>query len=142
MLPQQLGAIQLMVGTRYLDFRLIVIGSRRGNLAALNKTDGLTLGYILPRPNIQFDQAAGDLRVDMNHPGWVRLNTGSEHQAIRNRLRMDGGNLDRCFLWRILDRGAGLIMAAEAGEERKSREPTVGGRGHRMLHGSISDAAT
>src|ERR1700722_575908 len=136
MLQQELGAIQLTVGTCYLDFRLIVVGSRRRNLAALNKADGLTLGHVLPRPNIQFDQAAGDLGIDMKHPAWVGHNTGSEHQAIRNRLRMDGGNLDRCFLGPILTRGAALLMAAEACDERKGRKPISNS------HGSISDAAT
>ena len=83
-LQQKLGAIELAVGTCYLDFRLIVIGSCRRNLAALDEADGLPLGYFLPGPNIQFDQSAGDLRVDMDHAGWVGHNPRGEHQAIRN----------------------------------------------------------
>ena len=83
-LQQKLGAIQLAVGTRYLDFRLIVIGSCLSNLAALDEADGLSLGHLLPWPNIQFDQATGDLRVDMDHPGRVGRNPRSEHQAIGN----------------------------------------------------------
>ena len=83
-LQQKLGAIELTVGTGYLDFRFIVIGARGGYFAALDKADVLSFGHFLAGPNIQFDQASGDLRVDMDHSGWVRLNPGGEHQAIRD----------------------------------------------------------
>ena len=81
-LEQKLGAIQLVVGTDYFDFRLIVIGSRRRNFAALDEANGLPLGYVLPGPHIQFDQSTGDLREDMDHPGGVRHHARGEHQPI------------------------------------------------------------
>jgi hypothetical protein len=81
-LQQKLGAVELTVGTGYLNFRFIVIGSRGGYFTALDETDGLSLGHFLTGANIQFDQASGNLRIDMDHSGWVRHNPGGEHQAI------------------------------------------------------------
>jgi hypothetical protein len=81
-LQQKLGTIELTIGTGYLDFRFIVIGSGGGYFAALDEAYVLTLGHFLAGPNIQFNEASGDLRVDVDHPGWVRLNPGGKHQAI------------------------------------------------------------
>jgi len=83
-LEQKLGAVELTAGTGYLDFRFVVIGSRGGYFAALDQADVLSLGHFLTGANIEFDQASGDLRVDMDHSGWVGFNPGGEHQAIRD----------------------------------------------------------
>jgi hypothetical protein len=113
-LQQKLGAIELAVGTGYFDFGLIVIGSGLGNLAALDKANGLILRHLLPGPDIQLDQAASDLRVDMDHSRGVGLNPRPQFQAIRNRLGMDGRDLDRGFLRRVCTACHGrLVLAAE-----------------------------
>jgi hypothetical protein len=136
-LQENLGAIQLVIGTGHLDFRLIVISSRLCNLTALNKTDGLALGHFLPGPDIQFDQATGNLRVDMDHAGWVRFNPGGEHQVVGNRLGMDGRDLDWSFLRRRFpDRRRRMISTAKASQKGKQHKPTS------VPHGIISDAET
>jgi hypothetical protein len=113
-LQQKLGAIELAVGTGYLDFGLIVIGSGLGNLAALDKADGLILRHLLPGANIQLDQAASDLGVDMDHSRGVGLNPRGELEAVRNRLRMDGRDLDWGFLRCVRAAGRRLFLAAKA----------------------------
>jgi hypothetical protein len=116
-LQQKLGAVELTVGTGHLDFRFIVVGSRGGYFAALDEAYVLSLGHVLTGPNIQFDQATGDLRVDMDHSGGVRLNPGGEHQAIRDWLGMDGSDFDGRLSDGSIDGFGRLVMAAETGQE-------------------------
>jgi hypothetical protein len=124
-LQQKLGAIELTIGTRYLDFCLTVIGSCRSNLTALDEADGLPLGHFLSGPNIQFDQATGDLRVDMDHARRVGFNPRSEDQTISHGLRMNGSDFDRGFLGSIFAPGRGwrFVIAAKADEKEKDSYP-------------------
>ena len=89
----------------------------------------------------------------MDHSRGVGLNPRPQFQAIRNRLRMDGRDLDGGFLRCVCAADRRLVLAAKAHEKQKSRgrkcdrgrDPgcmaPVSGHGC-MAHGSISDAAT
>ena len=119
-LEQKLGAIELVVGTRYFNFGLVVIGSRFGNLVALDEANGLVLFHLHPWPHVQLDQPPGDLGVDMDHARGIGFHPRGELQAIGHCLRVDGRDLDGSFLrciswseWALFPGSQGTIAKEE-----------------------------
>src|SRR4051812_47444059 len=141
-LEEQLGAGESAVGALHFDLRLLVVGPRESDVAALECGDNVTFPYLLAWKHAKSQYPSTGWREDANDMRRVSGDVSGNFEIVAALLGMRDSGLDACIcgLHGFYRRGCGgLARRKRQGGERQQNKGIS--CFHSCLHGRMSVAA-